>query len=101
MWDDSDMAPAHISGRCLNSWQASKRLKDGSGGLQEVVIPLAHDTHLAGAHPRKKTTLLCFLRRLLWPASVLQTDVAVVCLLLVHDTHLHLNGFACSILPSL
>lgn len=48
MWDDSDMTPAGVSGRCLNSWQASKRLKDGRGSLEEVVVSLAHDAHLAG-----------------------------------------------------
>ena len=48
MWDDSDMTPTGIGGRCLNAWQASKRLKDGRGSLQEVVVPLSHDGHLAG-----------------------------------------------------
>ncbi len=50
MWDDSDMAPFNIGGRCLNSWQASKRLKDGRGGLQEVTVQLSHDANLAGDH---------------------------------------------------
>lgn len=49
MWDDSDMAPSGVGGKCLNSWQASKRLKDGRGALEEVVVSLAHDAHLAGA----------------------------------------------------
>ena len=48
MWDDSDMTPTGVGGRCLNPWQASKRLKDGRGTLQEVVVPLSHDTHLSG-----------------------------------------------------
>ena len=48
VWDDSDMTPTGVGGRCLNPWQASKRLKDGRGTLQEVVVPLSHDTHLSG-----------------------------------------------------
>lgn len=55
MWDDSDMTPSGVGGRCLNSWQASKRLKDGRGSLEEVVVSLAHDAHLAGAN-----SFLCF-----------------------------------------
>ena len=34
--------------RCLNSWQASKRLKDGRGDVEEIAVQLGHDTHLAG-----------------------------------------------------
>jgi hypothetical protein len=48
VWDDSDMTPTGVGGRCLNPWQASKRLKDGRGTLQEVVVPLSHDAHLSG-----------------------------------------------------
>lgn len=48
VWDDSDTSPTNIGGRCLNSWQASKRLKDGRGGVEEVVVSLSHDPNLAG-----------------------------------------------------
>ena len=49
VWDDSDMSQAAIGGTCLDSWQAGKRLQEGEGALEEVVVGLSHDTFLQGA----------------------------------------------------
>lgn len=48
VWDDSDMSQSAIGGTCLDSWQASKRLRDGKGAIEEVVVALNHDRFLKG-----------------------------------------------------
>lgn len=48
MWDDSDMGD-NVGGRCLNSWQASRRMKAGRGDYEEVVVHLSFDEHISGA----------------------------------------------------
>ena len=47
VWDDSEMGSAS-GGRCLNSWQARRRLKDASGAYEEIVVQLSFDEHITG-----------------------------------------------------
>lgn len=48
MWDDSDMGD-NVGGRCLNSWQASRRMKAGRGAYEEIVVQLSFDERISGA----------------------------------------------------
>ena len=47
VWDDTGTGE-DIGGRCLNSWQASRRIKDGRGSYEEVVVHISTDEHITG-----------------------------------------------------
>ncbi len=32
----------------MNPWQASRRMKEGHGSYEEVVVHVSHDDHIAG-----------------------------------------------------
>lgn len=42
IWDDSDVRPGGIGGTCLSVDQASMRLQEGNGSIEEVTVSLAH-----------------------------------------------------------
>ena len=58
VWDDSDTGDA-VGGRCLNSWQASRRLKAGQGAYEEVVVQLSFDEHISGTLLKTFNTDMC------------------------------------------
>ena len=51
VWDDSDTGD-NVGGRCLNWWQASRRMKAGHGAFEQIDVQLSFDEHVSGAPVR-------------------------------------------------
>ena len=57
MWDDTGTEDA-VGGRCLNSWQARRRMNDNNSTLEEVIVQLSFDEHISGELSQSKLRLV-------------------------------------------